>query len=204
MTAVSETVRPSQDVWESFLLCLSAVVLVVLTGLYTATFGRQEVEQTLQDWQISAYSDLSATDQALYSQLLVAMEDIDYFHQQTLRWPDDSDFQDMFLAPFYRDLTWERNGSVQWSVYTSLDENGAGITWYHGHDGTLADQGAWLLLIDHRHAGVSQINDSTIWWNADPEAAVPDATNQQSLILNAWRQVVPYQGRDEVERLNAG
>ena len=59
-------------------------------------------------------------------------------------------------------------------------------------------------MIDHKHAGNSQINGSSIFWHSDANAPVPDTSKVQSIVLHGWKQVVPYFGRDEVERLNQG
>jgi hypothetical protein len=79
-----------------------------------------------------------------------------------------------------------------------------GLTLYHGAGGTLPGQGAFLLVIDHKHAGGSQVSSSNIWWHPDANAALPATSKTASFILSGWQQVLPYQGRDEFERLNAG
>jgi hypothetical protein len=200
----SVIIPPSQRRWESVLLVVALVALLLFTGLYARNYGIEDKPQVILDWQVSAFSGLQGVDQAIYNELLVAADEIYYLQYYNGYWPADADFQDALLPPFYRDLSWERNGSVQWTLKDVVQEGEAqGLTLYHGAGGTLAEQGAWVLVIDHKHAGNSQINGSSIWWHADRNATIPDYSKLQSMILDGWKQVVPYMGRDEVQRLNA-
>jgi len=200
-----QLIPPGTNRWEHGLLVLAIVVMVGATLLYAEKYGIEEKVQTILDWQISAYSGLQGTDQALYNELLVAADEIYWMNYFDGRWPTDEDFQNALLAPFYRDLSWERNGSLTWTLKDVVQEGEAqGLTLYHGGAGTVAGQGAFLLVIDHKHAGGSQVSSSNIWWNPDANAPVPHTSKTQSIILEGWKQVLPYQGRDEFERLNAG
>ena len=203
--AATQIIPPSLNRWESALLALALVVLVAFTTLYARTYGIEEKEQQILDWQISAYDGLQGADQAIYNELLVAADEIYYMNYYNGYWPKDEDFQDAFLPPFYRDLSWERNGSLTWTLKDVIQEGEAqGLTLYHGGGGTLPGQGAFLLIIDHKHAGNAQINGSSIWWHPDTNVAVPETSKISSIVLHGWKQVVPYFGRDEVERLNQG
>jgi hypothetical protein len=200
-----QIVPPGSNRWESAMLALALTTLVLVTVLYARTYGIEEKPQEILDWQISAYSGLQGVDQAIYNELLVAADEIYYMQYYNGYWPQDADFQDALLPPFYRDLSWERNGSMQWTLKDVIQEGEAqGLTLYHGGGGTVAGQGAFLLIIDHKHAGNSQINGSSIWWHADPNVAIPETSKIASIVLHGWKQVVPYQGRDEVNRLNQG
>lgn len=207
MSAVlhSEVVRPSLPRWETPLLLAATAFLLLFTGLYAAWFGRDYVAPPLLDWQLSAYEDLHGPDQAIHAQLLTAAEEIQWMHFYSGTWPDIEDFQEIYLPPFYRDLAWERNGAIQWRQLgagpAGLD---TGLTLYHGSGGTLAGQGAWLLLIDHTHAGNEQLNVASIWYNAEADAPAPSQNGVPALVREGWQEVVPYRGSDETRRLRGG
>ena len=187
------------------MLAVALSGMALFTGIYAETYGLEERPQEILDWQISAYSGLVGVDQGIYNELLVAADEIYYMQYYNGYWPMDMDFQEALLPPFYRDQSWERNGSMQWTLKDVIQEGEAqGLTLYHGGGGTLESQGAFLLIIDHKHAGNSQINGSSIWWHADRNAAIPATSKVASIVLHGWQQVVPYFGRDEVERLNQG
>lgn len=203
--ASSYTVPPGINRWEHGLVAAALVVMIACTLFYAEKFGVEEKVQTILDWQVSAYSGLTGVDQAIYNELLVAADEIYWMNYFEGRWPTDEDFQNALLPPFYRDASWERNGAVSWTLKDVVQEGEAqGLTLYHGGGGTLPGQGAYLLVIDHKHAGGSQVSSSNIWWHPDANAPVPPTSKTASIILQGWKQVVPYQGRDEYERLNSG
>src|SRR5687768_2204875 len=188
--ATMQIIPPSINRWESALLAVALVALVAFTGLYAETYGIEEKEQEILDWQISAYDGLQSVDQAIYNELLVAADEIYYMNYYNGYWPMDADFQDALLPPFYRDLSWERNGSLNWVLKDVIQEGEAqGLTLYHGSGGTVEGQGAFLLIIDHKHAGNSQINGSSIWWHPDTNVAVPETSKISSIVLHGWKQV---------------
>ena len=202
---LTQIIPPSINRWESIMLAVALSGMALFTGIYAETYGLEERPQEILDWQISAYSGLVGVDQGMYNELLVAADEIYYMQYYNGYWPMDMDFQEALLPPFYRDQSWERNGSMQWTLKDVIQEGEAqGLTLYHGGGGTLESQGAFLLIIDHKHAGNSQINGSSIWWHADRNAAIPATSKVASIVLHGWQQVVPYFGRDEVERLNQG
>lgn len=202
-TQTTSTVQPIKNGWETVLLLSAIAGLFAVTGLYTATFGREEKSQELLDWQISSFSDLRGADQAIYNEMLVAADEINWMSYYNGYWPDMPDFQDAWLPPFYQDLSWERNGSVQWQLKNVIQEGEAtGMTIYHGSGGTLDGQGAYLMAIDHKHAGSAQVIASSMWRHQDVNAPVPEQSKVPSLILAGWKQIIPYMGRDELERLN--
>lgn len=201
----SQIVRPSDTRWETWLLAAATIGLVLFVFLYTFFLGREDSEQQLADWQISAYSDLVSEDQAVFNQLLVAAQDIYWMHEESARWPEPRTLRENFLPPFYQDSTADKSGSLEWRL---LDRTPAGedqgIVLYHGSRSSIPGQGAWLMVINHSHAGNEQISDISFWRHDSPEAAPPGQVSRSSLVLEGWKQVIPYRGEEEVERLNAG
>ena len=196
-------VSPIQTRWETLLLMSAICCLILFTSLYTATYGREEKPQEILEWQISSFSDLRGADQAIYNEMLVAADEINWMVYYSGYWPDMPDFEEALLPPFYQDLSWERNGAVTWTLKNVVQEGEAtGLTLYHGAGGTLENQGAYLMVIDHKHAGTAQVVVPSMWWNANVNAPIPEQSKIPSLILNGWKQVVAYQGRDELKRLN--
>ena len=120
----------------------------------------------LYDWQISAFDGLAGADQAIYNSLYTVKDeipliydDINLFNEPGVkfRWPNLEDFENVLLPPFYRDTSWEQNGSLQWSLHEPLAEGEMqGSTMYLGTDGQLPGQGSFLLIIGHVHAGLHE------------------------------------------------
>jgi hypothetical protein len=76
-----------------------------------------------------------------------------------------------------------------------------GSTMYLGTDGQLPGQGSFLLVIGHVHAGFTNNNAIVIWWNAENHVEMPESGFRDSLILRGWKEVVPYSGDQEVQRI---
>ncbi|MET0292954.1 MAG: hypothetical protein ABW136_11385, partial [Steroidobacteraceae bacterium] len=118
------------------------------------------------------------------------------------RWPSPQDLEDFELPPFFKDRSWEQNGSLQWSLFEPLAEGEMqGSTMYLGTDGKLPAQGSFLVVIGHLHAGFQNKNVISIWWKKDTHAELPKSGFQDVLILQGWREVVPYSGAQEVQRM---
>lgn len=85
------------------------------------------------------------------------------------------------------------------TVFTATQ--GVGATVYYGAAGQAPGQGAYLLVIGHAHAGVMWSNQATIWIHRDPNAPYPSIVKPEALIGQGWRQIIPYDGAREVERV---
>jgi len=193
-------VTPQTGRFESFAIAVLTTALVVVTYLYASLQPEEQGAPPLLEWQRSAFSDLGPVDQAIHSALLSAVPEIYWYQYRLTDWPDIPDLEEEVLPPFYKDAFWEANGSVQWKLGLPFN-NDQGATYYHGAGGNLPGQGSYLLVLGHIHAGMLPSNQNTIWIHPDPNTEFPEITKPESLIRAGWRQVVPYSGADEVERL---
>ena len=204
-------VEPAGSRQEGLALLAATVCVAVILATYLAVFGREDDTIELFEWQISAFNTLEGADQAIYNSLFTVKDEIPYIYDDInmfntaddpFRWPDVEVFQDWLLPPFYRDTSWEQNGSLQWSLYEPLAEGEMqGSTMYLGTEGSLPDQGSFLLVIGHVHAGITNNNSMQIWYNERSRVEMPQSGFQDSLIREDWKLVVPYSGEQEVERL---
>lgn len=78
---------------------------------------------------------------------------------------------------------------------------GQGTASYYGSGGKLPGQSAYLVVIGHAHTGVYWTNQATLWIHKDPDAPFPDILKPDGLVTRGWRQIVPYNGTSEVERV---
>lgn len=225
------TVRPASgraDTWA--LLCCGLAVFALVAG-FIAWRPSQAGSPRLLSWQVSSFDGLGAADQAIHSALLPAAEEITIANNDTGGWITMEQAQASLLPPFYRDAFWKNNGEVQWQLIlpgtheahvvrhddadghaghpapqptpnaVSEGSLGQGATVYYGADGHAPGQSAYLLVIGHAHAGVMWTNQATIWVHPDPHAPYPGVVKPEGLVGQGWRQVVPYNGSSEVERV---
>jgi hypothetical protein len=164
----------------------------------------------LFDWQISAFYDMNASDQAIYNALSTAATELWWIHGDLLYyseperasdpWPTVQELDEEYvLPPFTKDIAWSRHGELQWQRVASFSFEGSAV--YHGSGGSVPGQSAYLVMLSHVHKGASYADGATIWIHPDPNAAAPQTIKRDSLIVNGWKEVVPYSGAMEVERL---
>lgn len=184
-------------------LWVALVTAVVVVGMVAlARLNAQHVEKfEFADWQVSAFDDLNATDQAIYNALLIAAETLWVDYEYVKRWSriEDLESPDYGLAPFARDVSWRQRGEVQWQLIKTFSFDGATV--YCGRNGKVSGQSAYLLILSHAHKGASFANQSIVWLHPDARVAPPDTVTRDSLIRNGWREIVPYRGDREVRRL---
>ncbi|PCJ28733.1 MAG: hypothetical protein COA96_00695 [SAR86 cluster bacterium] len=210
MTAAAITVAPKSGRKETLAI---GIIGLVIAAIAAVAISQRQVEETLPrlyDWQISAFYDLGKVDRAVYSSLVVAMDELWWMHEDILSYNRDIAVEDSwptmqelgeyyFLAPFAEDLFWSQYGEVKWSRVTSFSFEGSTV--YHGFEGTTDEQSAYLVVLSHAHKGASFTNGGAIWMHADANAPAPDTVVRDSLILNGWKEVVPYSGAMEVKRI---
>jgi hypothetical protein len=211
MSSAVWEVPPAGNRHEGFVIGLVTLVVIAILAVYVRLNGRNDSPEELFDWQVSAFATLTGADQAIYNSLYTVKDEIPYMYDdinmfnqpgEKFRWPDLEDMQAYLLPPFYRDTSWEQNGSLQWSLYEPLPEGEMqGSTMYLGTDGSAPDQGSFLLVIGHVHAGFTNNNAIVIWWNAANHVDMPESGFRDGLILAGWKEVVPYSGEQEVERI---
>jgi hypothetical protein len=204
-SARTAIVRPASARAET-LFVLAVAMLVIGAGVVLArTNAQKEQHVALQDWQLSSFHDLEGVDLAIYSALLDAGDYIRIWYEDSIQmgephWPTVRELDTEYaIAPFTRDVIWKQGGQVEWSMIKSYSIDGATV--YFGNNGRVEGQAAYLLVISHRHKGASYSNQSTVWISRDPRATAPETVNIDSLVRNGWKQVVPYTGAEEVQRL---
>ena len=208
---MTEVVRPAGARFEGLALIAATLVVIGALTLYVRANGKESGPPKLFDWQVSAFDGLQGADQAIYNSLYTVKDeipliydDINAFNEPGVkfRWPNLQDFEDVLLPPFYKDTSWEQNGSVTWALHEPLAEGEMqGSTMYLGTDGQLPMQGSFLLIIGHVHAGFTNNNAIAIWWNAKNHVLMPQSGFRDGLILQGWREVVPHNGAQEIKRI---
>lgn len=229
--ASSTIVHPASGRGETIAFILAMLALVGGTLSYTLLNPRRDDTPKLLSWQISSFSGLSRVDQAIHSALLPATEEIIWYNNATGAWSSIADLETSLAPPFYKDVFWKANGSIRWQAVMpgatdtkrvaptaeSVHQEpgapppppnavykgtlGQGAMSYYGSGGKIPGQSAFLVVIGHAHSGIYWINQATIWVHADAQAPFPKLTKTEVLIQEGWRQVVPYSGASEVERL---
>src|SRR5690606_23916454 len=115
-------VPPENGRLESLAVGLVALAVLAITLIFAWSQPDQTGTPPLTDWQISAFTDLGEVDQAMYSALLSAAEEITFVQQEYAQWLSIEDLRESFVPPFYEDAFWRRNGEVQWELHHPVGE----------------------------------------------------------------------------------
>jgi hypothetical protein len=211
VTAAIQQVRPAGARHELLVLGFATLLVVAILLLYVRERGLRDTAEPLYDWQVSAFNALTGADQAIYNALFTAKDDIPYLYDDInlmnppgvkFHWPTLQELQEAALPPFLADNSWKQNGSLQWSLHEPLPEGEMqGSSMYLGTNGSQPQQGSFLLVIGHVHAGFTNNNSIVIWWNRKNSVAMPQSGFRDGLILQGWKEVVPYNGAAEVKRI---
>jgi hypothetical protein len=193
---------------------VAAIVGIIVAGTLLSAWlrGDDSAAEPLLDWQISAFYDLVEADQAVYNALLAASEELWYAHadllyfgddeQKAKPWPSVAELDELYLMPpFTRDVAWQQQGRIEWELIASFSFEGSAV--YFGSGGEIDGQSAYLLALSHVHKGASYTDGATIWVHDDANVAAPETVKRDSLIVHGWKEVVPYSGAMEIERLRA-
>ena len=199
----SRTVVPAQvhQKAETLLICAVVALLVALAVAFGLVRGVDHRLPALLDWQVSSFADLSESDQAIHSALIVAGEEIGYMNSDFGDWPAPDELDKILLPPFVKDEFWKQHGAVDWSLIHAASYLNGGDTGYLGVHGAAAGQHSYLLLFRHRHVGAAYANQIDIWIHRASDPPPPASTKAEALISSGWKQVVVYSGADELTRL---
>jgi hypothetical protein len=209
-------VPPRSGKLEATLVGLTVAAILAVGGALVKATQVDNYEPRLFGWQISSFYDLNPTDQAVYSALVTASDELWFIYGGRMEFPAPGEEDEPWprvevldteynLPPFTKDVGWEQTGEVQWRRIAEFQKvegrafEGSAV--YYGSGGKLAGQSAYLLILSHVHKGASYADGATMWVHRDPNAPPPTTIKQDSLIVNGWKEVIPYSGAVEVERL---
>lgn len=156
-------------------LLILAIAAAVILQQQTST-----TEAQLAPYQLDARRDLSAAEQGLYTDLLVALEEIHYLQDETGALATPAELADESFPPFATDISSTQRGGHQWEL-ARLD----GGAVYLGVSQELAIAGHFLLLAD-----ASSSMTDTVWLNASPDTGLPADLQQSTLVAAGWKQLV--------------
>jgi hypothetical protein len=117
-------VAPRSGKLEAALVALTVAAILGVGGALVKATQVDNYEPRLFGWQISSFHDLNPTDQAVYSALVTASDELWFIYggrmefpepgQESEPWPRvevlDTDYN---LPPFTKDVGWEQTGEVQ-------------------------------------------------------------------------------------------
>jgi hypothetical protein len=179
---ISQSVHPDDGGREGKWVALIIIAILATAALLLPYHQNASSEKQLASHQISI-KDLPTVELAMIGELRLAHEEIRNIHQDNLEfegvdiWPEMAALDELWLAPFIIDKSWERKGKHAWrKVAPALYQGVPALT-----------TGSVAVILN------SQAARPDVWLALDmptPEPLVANKLNAAELISVGWKQVV--------------
>ncbi|WP_045375836.1 DUF6162 family protein [Vibrio campbellii] len=171
---ITQKVRPDNGSREGKWVALTIAGILAISTLLLP-YHQTESEHTEALAHQVLITDLEQEELAMIAELKLAHEEIRDLHIDEGQWPEISELEEFWVAPFVKDQSWQRKGSHQWQ---KLD---AGL--YIGV--RQGEKGSASMLLDSRH------EQADIWLSTSASAEhLSHLIQQEERKQNGWHQVV--------------
>ena len=161
---------------------LLGVCLAILLVAAAVILGQQSetTEHGLAAHQLDARRDLSAAEQGIYADLLVALDEIQYLQAEGGSLPAPQALALEGFPPFATDITSAQRGGHHWQLLSVAED-----AVYVGTSRNPAVAGHFLLL-----PRAETSSGGSVWLNADAQIETPTDLHQHGLIAAGWKQLM--------------
>jgi len=175
-TPTVQIVRPAGAGHETLYVLLLCAVILLVAAAVVGLHGESQDVQSVAAHQLDARRDLTASEQGIYADLRVTLDEIHLLapEQQTPVTPQQ--LGDEGFAPFAEDASSVSRGAHAWQM---VDTSYLGLS----QNTTVA--GSFLLRI-----GKTDDTQADIWINRSPSVAASNDISDAALIKAGWQQVV--------------
>ncbi|HEY1027648.1 MAG TPA: DUF6162 family protein [Pseudomonas sp.] len=171
-----QVIRPAGAGHETLHVFLVALVIVLLAG--AAVVWRAEPVQSvaIAADQFDARRDLSAAEQGIHTDLLVALDEIHLYQEDEQALPEPQRLAEEGFAPFIVDASAANRGGHSWQLLQV-----GTLAAYFGRSAAEGVAGSFLLRLDGEQ--------TSVWLNRAAQAESPNDLRDQALTDTGWRQV---------------
>lgn len=176
-TPTTQVVRPAGAGHETLtVLCLCLLILAVAGSVVAWRSVSQEPEPVASN-QLDARRDLGASEQGIYADLRVTLDEIRLLREEQKTLPTPQNLADEGFAPFARDASSVSRGGHVWQLIAD--------TSYFGHSQAPAIAGSFLMRVSaDEHAAPD------IWMNRNTDLQAPGDLSDAALSAAGWKQIV--------------
>ncbi len=201
-------VKPAKQREEGLFVLIATVVIVLCAGILIVIKRQGESEKPLKWYQLSAFSQLSATEQGVFTDLYTSAFDIDIYHlDNNEEWPDIPTLEANLIPPFAKDAVWESRGRIVWELITR-DKETVHRSVYIGKSSDTVASGSFILFFEHFHTmdgayfyGINKEQPFNVWYK-NGYFSLPDDFSEGTLISSGWKEAIPYRGKDVLKKMN--
>ena len=180
-------VKPLSSKKENIFLILAFFVLILLAGIALKIRHRTDYEINLQENEIISYEVLDNTELGLYSDIKNSLVDISQIKAENNALPEIEDLVAEEIPPYYKDVTWEQRGAMEWKKIKHDNED-----YYVG----IGNEKIGTFLIKFNDAN---IDESDIFYMKD-KVSFEDVEKNFEKYEHIMKKIVPYTGNDERQK----
>ncbi len=190
----TQIVKPATGRFEgAYLLSTCVAILAICGSLIFLRQTRLEVIP-LQPHQISAFSDLSKTEQGLFNDLYAAGLELQTVYRDSRTWLSVDDLVDIAMPPFMQTALSQKQGGHKWSAVAFNAADTTAMA-YLGRSARTAEARSFLLVMTQGKQREARETGFTIWVNTDAVATLK-AIDPPALSDSGWREAVALKGEE--------
>jgi len=172
----TQIVRPAGAGHETLYVLLLCLVILTIAGSVVAWHGESKEVSTISAHQLDARRDLSASEQGIYADLRVTLDEIHLLRQEQQALPTPAALAEEGFAPFAQDASSVSRGGHAWQLIEAQA--------YFGHSQAPTVAGSLLMRISE------QSDAPDIWLNRRPDLQPPSDLSDAALESAGWQQIV--------------
>ena len=176
-TPTTQIVRPAGAGHETLNVLLLCLLILAVAGSVVAWRGVSHEPEPVATNQLDARRDLSASEQGIYADLRVTLDEIRLLREEQQALPTPQNLADEGFAPFAQDASSVSRGGHAWQLLANSAYFG------HSQNPTVAGSFVMLLSSDDKAA-------PDIWLNRDARLPVPTELTDAALSAAGWKQIV--------------
>ena len=172
--STTQVVRPAGAGHETLYVLLLCLIILAVASTVVSMHGETQEVAAVPSHQLDARRDLSASEQGIYADLRVTLDEIQLLQQEQSALPTPEQLAEEGFAPFAQDASSVSRGDHRWQV---LEPSA-----YLGVSQAPSTSGSLLMRV---HGA-----EPDIWLNRQANLNAPSDLTDQALIAAGWRQVV--------------
>ncbi|MNH99166.1 hypothetical protein D3C73_519280 [compost metagenome] len=176
-TPTTQVVRPAGAGHETLYVLLLCLTILAVAGSVVLWRGESHEVSSVSSHQLDARRDLSASEQGIYADLRVTLDEIHLLRQEQQALPTPELLAEEGFAPFARDASSVSRGGHAWQM---LDAKA-----YFGQSQKPTVAGSFLLRLS---ATADAAPD--IWLNRTSTLTAPADLSDAALESAGWQQVI--------------
>ncbi|PYY67867.1 hypothetical protein CRX42_24820 [Pseudomonas jessenii] len=175
-TPTTQVVRPAGAGHETLYVLLMCLVILAVAGTVVLWRGESHEVSSVNSHQLDARRDLSASEQGIYADLRVTLDEIHWLRQEQQTLPTPEVLAEEGFAPFAQDASSVSRGGHAWQLLNAKA--------YFGQSQVPTVAGSFLMRLTATDAAPD------IWLNRAGTPTAPADLSDASLESTGWQQIV--------------